>query len=138
MVATLAYALLAVDAQRRMLVANAIAVAVMLTLTPVLAHAHGAVGAAIGAVVTEWVLVVAYAIALARERPDLRLNLHDLPRIVLAAAVALVPVFVLSLPALVETLIALAIFGGLALAFRVIPDEAFDLLPRRLRPRRLR
>src|SRR5258705_9343502 len=55
LVATLAYALLAIDAQRLMLIANALAVAVMVTVTPVLAHAHGAPGAAVGALATEWV-----------------------------------------------------------------------------------
>jgi O-antigen/teichoic acid export membrane protein len=138
MVATLAYALLAIDAQRRMLISNAVAVAVMLIATPLLAHAHGAVGGAIAAVATEWVLVVAYSIALARERAELRLNLAHLPRILLAAAIAVAPALILSLPAVVEALGALAIFGVLALALHTIPDEAFDVLPRRLRPRRLR
>ena len=99
---------------------------------------RGATGAAIGAVATEWVLVIAYGIALARERPELRVSLRPLPRILVAAAAAAAPAVLLSLPSVVEALLAIAIFAILALVLKVIPDEAFDLLPRPLRPRRLR
>jgi O-antigen/teichoic acid export membrane protein len=138
LIATIAYALLAIDAQRRMLIANGIAVAVMLVATPLLASAHGATGAAIGAVGTEWVLCIAYAVALARERPELRVSLTNLPRILFAGALPAVLAIVLSLPSVVEALMAVAIYTVLVLVLHVVPDEAFDLLPRRLRPRRLR
>ena len=138
LIATIAYALLAIDAQRRMLIANAIAVVVMLIATPLLAKSHGATGAAIGAVGTEWVLCIAYVVALGRERAELRLSLANLPRILFAAAVPAVLAIVLPLPSVVEAVGAVAIFMALALVLHVIPDEAFDLLPSRLRPRRLR
>ena len=138
LIATIAYALLAINAQRRMLIANGIAVAVMLVATPLLAHSHGATGAAIGAVGTEWILCIAYVVALGRERSELRLSLTQLPRVLVAAAVPAVLAIVLSLPSVVEAIGAVTIFMLLALLLHVIPDEAFDLLPRRLRPRRLR
>jgi Na+-driven multidrug efflux pump len=138
LIATIAYALLALDAQRRMLIANGIAVVVMLIATPLLAESHGATGAAIGAVGTEWVLCVAYVVALGRERTELRLSLANLPRIVFAAAVPAALAVALSLPAVLEAVMAVTIYAVLALALHVIPDEAFDLLPPRLRPSRLR
>jgi O-antigen/teichoic acid export membrane protein len=138
LIATIAYALLAIDAQRRMLIANGIAVVVMLIATPLLANSHGATGAAIGAVGTEWVLCVAYVVALGRERAELRLSLAQLPRILVAAGLAAAPAIVFALPAVVEAVLAVVIYAALALLLHVIPDEAFDLLPRRLRPRRLR
>lgn len=138
MIATIAYALLAIDAQRRMLIANGIAVAVMLIATPLLADSHGATGAAIGAVGTEWVLCIAYVIALGRERSELRLSLAHLPRLAVAVAVPAVLAIVLPLPSVVEAAGAVTIFMLLALALHLIPDEAFDLVPRPLRPKRLR
>lgn len=138
MIATLAYALLAIDAQRLMLIANAVAVVVMLVATPLLAHSYGATGAAAGAVGTEWVLVIAYVLALGRARPDLRVGLAHVPRILLAAGVGAIPGVFLPLPSVARALLAVAIFGVLAILLRVIPDEAFDLAPTRLRPRRLR
>lgn len=138
LIATIAYALLAIDAQRWMLISNAVAVTVMMSATPLLASRHGATGAAIGAVGTEWVLCAAYVLALGRARSELRLSLAPLPRILLAAGVPAALALALSLPSVVETVAALALFSGLAVGLRAIPDEAFDLLPRGVRPKRLR
>jgi O-antigen/teichoic acid export membrane protein len=119
-------ALLSLREHRVLLVANASALAVALVLTLLLAPAHGALGGAIATTATELWLAVVYLVVLARRHPHLRPQPAVLPRVLLAAAVAVVPA--LFLPALAGAIVAAVIYAGLLLALRAVPTEVFEAL----------
>jgi O-antigen/teichoic acid export membrane protein len=126
LVATWAYALLALREHRSLLGANALAVAAMCTLVPILAHAHGAQGAAIAAVATEYVLAAAYAVALMRPHPEMRVSVGNAPRVAISAALALAPVIALRPPSVVAAVVAGLIYAAAALALRAVPREVME------------
>ena len=68
------FTLLSVRAHRALLVTNGIALATSMALTLALAPSHGAKGAAVANVAGESVLAAAYAVALMRSHPDLRVG----------------------------------------------------------------
>jgi O-antigen/teichoic acid export membrane protein len=137
LVATWAYALLALRRHRALLVSNGVAVVVMTVLVLVLASSHGAKGAAIAAVSTEYVLATAYGIALMRPHPDMRVSPHVVPRVLASAAIAVAPVLLLQPPSVVAAIIAVAVYSGAALLLRAVPREVIEafehLIPGRRR-----
>lgn len=135
LVATWGYALISLHRHRALLVANALGFVVSGSLTLALAPAHGARGTAIATVSGEAVLALAYLVALVRARPDLRPRVAGVPRVALAAALALAPVLAFDLGRVGAPAVACALFAAAALALRAVPAELRDLLPARLSER---
>jgi O-antigen/teichoic acid export membrane protein len=133
LIATWAYALLALRAYKGILISNAIAVAAIGTLTPILASAHGAIGAAVAAAVTEYVLAACYAVALMRSRPEMRVSLAVAPRVLLAALVASAVVLVLAPPSVVGVAVASVVYAAALWLLRAVPSEVIDAFMGRLR-----
>jgi O-antigen/teichoic acid export membrane protein len=105
-----------------MLVLNGLLVAALIPL-------DGARGAAIATAIAEVVAVVVQALAVMRDRPQLRPSLRTLPLVALAAAVGLLPLALTGLPVIVRLLISTTLFGGVVLATRTLPPELMDLAP---------
>jgi O-antigen/teichoic acid export membrane protein len=126
----LAIGLLSLGRQRAIAVANAVAVAVVLTAGLALIAAYGGEGAAVAGIVAETVLLAALALALASARRDALPSVGFIWRPLLAlaagAATLLVP-----LPDWLDAALALAVFGAVAFAVRAVPSEIFLALTRR-------
>jgi O-antigen/teichoic acid export membrane protein len=134
-IATWGFTLLALHRHRAMVLANLASLAATAAVVSVLAAAMGAEGAAIGTVVGESVLAVGYLWALTRKRQDLRPPLGAAARSMLAAGAALGAGVLLGLGPVVDTSVALVLFGLLLLAFRAVPPELLVLLPGPVRRR---
>jgi hypothetical protein len=74
----------------------------------------------------ELVLGLGYELAITRGRPELRAETGFLVRVVIAASVACVPVFVLGLPSLVEAIVGAAVYLSVAFLLRLVPRELYD------------
>lgn len=108
--------------------ANLLAVVVATVLALVLIPSTGIDGAAVAPTVAEACLALAYARALSRERPALRVSLRLLPRVLLAAGVALGLGLALPVPSVVGLgVFAVAYLAALA-ALRAIPSEVLAAL----------
>jgi O-antigen/teichoic acid export membrane protein len=134
--ATLGFVLLSLRRHRELLMANLLALAVATGLTLGLAPAHGAKGAAVATVATEFVLAGAYGLVLRVRHPELRISLRFLGPLSLAVAVAVVPVVALGLPAIVAACVASIIYFAVLLALHAIPPEVGEAFADRLRARR--
>lgn len=130
LLATWGHALLAMDCQRQLLVANAGALGAILVLSIALIPAAGASGAAVSTTVVEVGLAAAYAVALARHMPSLRPSLGIVGPVALAAAVALAPV-ILGAPTVLAVASAVLVYLGILVALGAIPREVADALMRR-------
>jgi O-antigen/teichoic acid export membrane protein len=104
-----------------------IALVAGLVLVPV-AQAEGAAWAAAAA--DAFVLVAAYVL-LRRAGPGRHLRLGFVPRLLLAAALALAASVIPGLPAILDAVVGATIFAAAALVLRIVPPEIADLLPRR-------
>ena len=133
MIAAWAYALLALQAYRRMLAASGLAIVVIGVLTPILADADGARGAAVAAAITEFTLAGAYAVALMGGRPDLRVSLGRVPRVVAAAAVAVAPVLLFTPPSVVGVALATVLYAAAIWFLRAVPEDVIESLFARVR-----
>jgi hypothetical protein len=81
--------------------------------------------------VAETVLGIAQGLAVVRGRPNLRPSLRVLPRVALAATLALAPLAMAGVPVVVRLLISSMLFGGVLLVTRAFPPELADLVRRR-------
>jgi O-antigen/teichoic acid export membrane protein len=108
--------------QASLVAANGAALVVVVALGIVLIRSHGAIGAAVAAVVGEAVLAVAVLAFLARARRSVVPSFGLVPRIAAAGALASVAVF-LPLPALAGVGLAAGIFLAAGWALRAIPPE---------------
>jgi O-antigen/teichoic acid export membrane protein len=133
--ATWGFALLALHRHRALVVTNLAALVATATVVSILAASMGEEGAAIGTVVGESVLAGGYLWALTRYRPDLRPPLRAASRSVLAAALALAAGLLLGLGPVVDTAVALIVFGVLLLVLRAVPPDLLALLPEPVRRR---
>ena len=128
--APLGFALLSLHRHALLLLANAVALAVAIPTLLILVPAHGASGAATATAIGDWTLIAAYAVALWRAGSPVTMRpflvLKSAAAALVAAAVVLSP-----LPTLVNGGLALGVYGALLLLTRAVPDELFDLLPRR-------
>lgn len=120
--------LIAIQRQRQLVLVNLVALVVVLVLGFTLIPVWGANGAALAASLGEVVLAVTALAMLARVRPDLRPSLGYVPKLVAAAGVAGACVL-LPLPAVVQTVFAVVVYGGLAFALRAVPAELLGALP---------
>jgi O-antigen/teichoic acid export membrane protein len=123
-------ALIAVSRQRVLLLVNAIALVVVLVLGFALIPLWEANGAALAASVGEVVLAVAALALLVRARPELRPDLHYVPKLLAAAALGALCVL-LPIPDALATAVAVVIYGGVALLLRAVPMELVEAFVRR-------
>jgi O-antigen/teichoic acid export membrane protein len=123
------FALLSLERYRGVLQANLAAFLVSCTATLVLAHSHGAIGAAIATVCGESVLALGLLAALLRAHPELRPRLGVVPKLALAAAPAVAFALLSGLPSPVRMLLALLSYGVLILLTSAVPREVLELLP---------
>jgi O-antigen/teichoic acid export membrane protein len=131
------FALLSLQRYKGLLLANLTAFLVSLTLTVVLARAHGATGSAVATLCGESVLALGSLLALAHSHPELRPKLGILPKVALATAPGLAIALWSGLPSLVRPLLALAAFGLLIVLTRALPAEVVEMLPTHMLPKRL-
>jgi O-antigen/teichoic acid export membrane protein len=119
--AVFSYGLLSLRRHRAILAMTTAALLTSVTGVLLLGSLEGATGAAAATAAAELVLAVSGWLLLARGEGGLRLDLRPIPRLALAAALAVVPAFLL--PAWLAAVAALLIFGAAALGLGVVPDE---------------
>jgi O-antigen/teichoic acid export membrane protein len=127
------FGLLALERYRQMLLANAAALAVSVSLTMVLAASHGAKGAALATVCGESVLSLGTLLVLRRAAPGFRPKAATLAKVALAAIPGIWLALDSSLPSLARGLLAVGAYGLVVVLTKAVPDEVFDMLPARLR-----
>jgi O-antigen/teichoic acid export membrane protein len=125
----LGFALLARHRQRVLLTCNLLVFVISAVAVALLAHAHGARGAALGAAIGEASLCAAYATALTRGSVGIRPA--RVPRIVLALAGGLTAGALIPVPAVPATIIGLLVYAALALVLRAVPPGLKALLSSR-------
>jgi O-antigen/teichoic acid export membrane protein len=125
---TLAYVLLSERRHNGVLVSNAVALLVGVAVALALVPEMGGKGAAVATVAGEFSLSVAYAVALFRGTPDLRISLKVVPKVALAASLALTVIFVPGLGSLALAAVASVIFVVVLLVLRAVPPELWHAL----------
>lgn len=131
-IAARGYALLSLDLTRMILVANAIALGVVVLAGIPLIRAHGAIGGGIALVAGELALAACYELALNRHIRGVGIPIGSVVRVALAAALATVPLMLLGPPALVMAIAGALIYVVALYAIGGIPPELYqDLLPGR-------
>jgi O-antigen/teichoic acid export membrane protein len=128
--ATWSYTLLSLRMHGALLRVTILGLAVSVALSAALVPGLGAEGASIASAVCEFVVAGGYLLALARGEAKMRPQLSVLPRVALAGGLAL-SVLLLSLPSLVQWLIASAVYLALLQLLGAIPREVVDVLLRR-------
>jgi O-antigen/teichoic acid export membrane protein len=134
-ITTWGFGLMSLHRHRPMIVANALSLVVATGLVLALAPSHGAIGAAWATVAGEAVLAVGYYTALARTEGALHPRFRVAVRALLLGALAGGVAWASGLPSVPATAVALALYGALAVALRLIPQELVDVLPGPLRSR---
>ena len=130
--ATFGLALISLRRHRALILANLLALSITAALTLALASTHGARGAAVATVCGEWVLSLAYIVALSRGPDGLRPN----AMVVVKVAIAAIPAFsvmLLGLPDVAQLAVALLVYAAGIIVVKAIPRELFALLPARTR-----
>jgi O-antigen/teichoic acid export membrane protein len=122
----------AIQAQRSLLHATIVGVTAVIGLTAALAPAKGAIGAAIGMTISEFLLAATAGFFLMRAREDLRASLVVVPK-VLAAMAAAGALWWLGLPPVVLVVLASLVYLGLLLLLRAIPVDVWHALRDRKR-----
>ena len=118
-----ALALLALHRHRALLGASTIAFTLSAALTLVLGHLEGAQGAAYANLGGETVLAVGYGLALMRAPGGRELSLLPALRVLVAGGAAVAVGLLSGLPSLAATVLAGAVYFGLALVLRAVPEE---------------
>jgi O-antigen/teichoic acid export membrane protein len=131
MVATWSFALLSLHEHRRLLQANALALAAAIVLSLALVPSLGAEGGAIATAATEFVLVAAYWWALSLSGTGLRPSLGVAPKVAVAAAAAGAPALVLPFASIVLWAIGSVVYFALVLLLKAVPPELLATLGRR-------
>jgi O-antigen/teichoic acid export membrane protein len=117
------YPLLAERRYREVLLANAVGLVASLALTFALVPPYGAKGGAVATVAAELSLAAASAVLLARSNRGIRLPWGTVPRVVVAAAVALGASLALPAPVVVQAVVATVVYGlALVLVGRFPPE----------------
>jgi O-antigen/teichoic acid export membrane protein len=131
--AVLGYALLSLRRYREVLLINLAVLVLSGVLTGILASSYGAVGAASATAAVEVLYTVMLAAAVMRTGARPKVSVAGMPRAVLAAllgGLALVPP---ALPNVVRPMLALTVYCACLFAFRAVPRELLEQIPR---PRR--
>jgi O-antigen/teichoic acid export membrane protein len=127
------YALLAMKRYKDVLAANIGAFAVSCVATVVLASSDGAMGGALATLCGESALALGSLLVLVRGHRELRPKVGIVLKVALAAAPAVALALLPGVPSLVRALLALVAYGLVIVLTRAVPEEAIELLPRRLR-----
>ena len=127
-ISTWGFTLLAMHRHREMILVNAVAMVISAVTVLVLAHRHGALGAAYGTLFGEAWLALGYIWGVQRGdrdmRPGVRRVLRVLPALALGLAAGLLPG-----PDVATTILGLAVYGVAALLLGALPDEVREHLP---------
>lgn len=123
------YGLLMLHLYRRLLVANLSALVVMVVVTTLLAHAHGATGAAISSICGEATVAVLMLAGLLRERPESRPSYAFVVKLLLVSAACAVLAAESWLPSLARTVVVAVVYIAAVLLTRALPQEVIDALP---------
>jgi O-antigen/teichoic acid export membrane protein len=92
-------------------------------LVVVLASADGAEGAAVGTAITEVAGAVLIPFVIARSDPQVLPSMSEVPRVALAAALAVLVLLIPNVPVLVQVLLATVVYVVVLLATHAIPAE---------------
>jgi O-antigen/teichoic acid export membrane protein len=130
------FALLSIKSYRALLLINGFGLLISCLLTPILASAYGARGAAYAVLGGESTLALGYVIALTYLHPELRPRPSIVPRILAASVPAAALAVTLDLPSLALTATVLIVYGLLLLLMRAIPSEIIEVIPGRAQRRR--
>lgn len=136
-VAGWSFALLSLKRYNALLLVNLAAFLVSCSLTIVLAGSHGAKGAAIATICGESTLALGSLIALVRGNREFRPRLGIVVKVLIAAAPAALLATRTAIPSLPRALLAIVAYGVLIVVLRAVPNEVVELIPPRLRGRRL-
>ena len=122
-IAVWSFALLSIHATRRLLISSGAALALAVVLSVVLIPRYGAVGGATVTLIVEVALAAMYGIALARERPELRVHLRPLLKVATATAAAVAAGLLIPLGDIVTTIIGFGIFAIIIVVTKAVPPE---------------
>ena len=128
---TWSYGLLSLKRFRAILIVNAIAALVAIAGTLALAGPMGANGAAIATVAAEAVLAIAAAAFLGRHSSALSPDLRIIPKVCLAAGLAVGAALVVPAPPVVLALLSGTVYVATVLVLRAVPPELFTALRQR-------
>jgi O-antigen/teichoic acid export membrane protein len=117
------YPLLAERRYREVLLANVVGLVASLTLTVALVPSFHAKGAAVATVTAELALAGASALLLARSDRGIQLPWASVPRIAVAAAIALGAGLVVPIPAVLQAALATVVYGIALVGVRRFPPE---------------
>ncbi len=122
------YGLLSLRRHRAIMLANVVPLVFAGVLSIALVPQFGAVGAAVALTVAEIGLAASYGLALRRSDPELLRRLGAVPRILIAAGLALAVPVVLGLGDVLSVVVATAIYAVALVVLRAIPSELKDAL----------
>ena len=125
--------LISIRRQSSLVIANGLALALVVILGLVLIAAYDSTGAAIAAVVAETVLMTALFVLLSRADPALRPQLGFLWKPTLAGGLMAACLLVPGLPIALTALLGTAVFAATIWITRALPAEVFDALRPALR-----
>lgn len=123
------YGLLSLGLYRTILAINSSSLLLNIVIVSILTSLDGARGAAIGTGITEIVVALVQAWAFTRSGHSLRPSLSVLPRVLLAGAIAILPLFFGGVPTVARLVLSTVAFIVVATVTRAIPDEVLNLLP---------
>jgi O-antigen/teichoic acid export membrane protein len=123
---TLYYALLSLRLHRAILVTACVALGVNVALTWWLGRSHGAIGAALATVIAEFGAGVVAATALLRTHRAVFPTLRAVPRVAVAAALAMLVLLVPGLPVVAAAVVGTLVYAGVALALGTVPRELLE------------
>jgi len=129
LVAGWGFALISIESYKGLLLVNAAAFLVSGGLTLWLAASHGATGVGVAMLSSEATLAVGYLLVLIRWHPELRPQLHVIPKVAAAALPAGAFLLVEGLSSFVRAAAILAIYASLILLTRATPREITELIP---------
>jgi O-antigen/teichoic acid export membrane protein len=127
-ISTWGFTLLAMHRHRAMIRANVVALLISAVTVLLLAHSHGAQGAAFGTLLGETWLAFGYVWGIAGGDRAMAPKVGVVARIVPAVALGLLPWF-LPVPDAVSTILGLGIYGAGLLLFGALPEEIREHLP---------
>jgi len=131
LVATWSFALLTLRLYRELIWINGVAVLLAVGLSAILIPADAARGAGIVTATLEVSLALAYGAVLSIRHPDLRPSLAQVPRVLLAFALAFGVAEVVPVYSLLAVLIGVLVLVVMLFALRVVPAEFLQAIRRR-------
>jgi O-antigen/teichoic acid export membrane protein len=128
--AVLGYGLLSLERYRAVLAINLTVLVLSGVLTGILGARYGAEGAATATAVVELLYTAMLAIAVMRAGTRPQISIAGAPRALLAALLGALALLPPDLPPVAKPLLAVTIYCGCLFAFRAVPAELLDQIPR--------